>query len=114
MLDFIRKTYLFGLGLTTVTKERIEEIVDDLVSRGEVAEKDRPHVMEDLLKRAREEQQKFSASVKETVRNAIGELGIPSRKSFDDLARRVEELEQQSHSHGRRAKSDDDSTAPGA
>ena len=114
MLDFIRKTYLFGLGLTTVTREKIEEIVDELVSRGEVAEKDRSHVMEDLLKRAREEQQKLSAAVKETVRNAIGELGIPSRKAFDELARRVDEIERQSHSHGRRAESGDDSTAPDA
>jgi polyhydroxyalkanoate synthesis regulator phasin len=114
MLDFIRKTYLFGLGLTTATREKIEEIVDELVRRGEVAEKDRPHVLEDLLKRAREEQHKLSASVKETVRSAIGELGIPSRRAFDELARRVEELERQSHAHGGRAKSDDDSTAPDA
>ena len=45
MLDLLRKTYLAGLGLTTLTREKMEELVDELVKRGEVAEKDRgiPH-----------------------------------------------------------------------
>lgn len=112
MLDAIKKTYLLGLGLATVTREKVEEIVDELVRRGEVAEKDRPHVVQDFMERARDEQHRFTTSVKETVQKVIGELGLPKHTQFEDLLRRVEDLEKKAHAHKMNAdKAGDDSTA---
>ena len=99
MIDVIKKTYLLGLGLATVTREKVEEVVDELVKRGEVAEKDRPHVIQDFMERAREEQRRLGATVRETVQKVVGEVGPPSRAQFEDLLRRVENLEKQSHAH---------------
>lgn len=93
MFDILKKTYLAGLGLALLTKEKTEELVDELVAKGEVAEKDRKKVTEDLLSRAREEQQKFSQAVKENVRKVLGEMKFPSRSNWEDLNKRVEELE---------------------
>ena len=99
MLDAIKKTYLLGLGLATLTREKVEEIVDDLIRRGEVAEKDRPHVVQDFMERARDEQRRFTSTVKETVQKVIPDLGLPGRSQFEDLLRRVENLEKQAHGH---------------
>lgn len=93
MLQFLRKTYLLGLGLASVTRERLEEVVDELVKRGEVAEGDRQKVLDDLLERAKEEQKKLSTSVKEGVQKVVGEMGIPTRKEFSDLVERVAHME---------------------
>jgi polyhydroxyalkanoate synthesis regulator phasin len=99
MLDLLRKTYLAGLGLASLTREKMEEIVDELVKRGEVAEKDRRTVLEDLLKRAREEQRHFSQSIREGVRKVVGEMRVPSREQYSELLKRIEELEKRAHSH---------------
>jgi polyhydroxyalkanoate synthesis regulator phasin len=93
MFDILKKTYLAGLGLALLTKEKTEELVDELIAKGEVAEKDRRKVTEDLLNRAKEEQQKFSQAVKENVRKVLGEMKFPSRSNWEDLNKRVEELE---------------------
>ncbi len=111
MLDILKKTYLAGLGLATLTREKVEELVDELVRRGEVAEKDRPHVVQDLLDRARDEQKKLSSSIQDTVRKVIGELGVPTRKEYRDLVSRVETLESKTTAHG--SGSGDDSTSSG-
>lgn len=93
MLDLLKKTYLVGLGLASLTREKVEELVDELVKRGEVAEKDRRQVLEDLLNRAREEQQRLGNYISETVHRVVGERGTPSRDQFEQLLKRVEELE---------------------
>ncbi len=98
MLDLLKKTYLVGLGFASLTREKVDEVVDELVKKGEVAEKDRKQVFEDLMARARDEQQKFSQSVKETVQKVIREVGGPSRQAFEDLVKRVDDLEGHSHS----------------
>jgi len=112
MLDLMKRTYLLGLGLASLTRERVETLVDELVKKGEIAEKDRPHLIQDLLERAREEQKKMSSSVRDTVQRVIGELGVPTRDKFEELIRRVEELERRAHQH--EAGPSDDSTTPDA
>jgi polyhydroxyalkanoate synthesis regulator phasin len=96
MFELLKKTYLAGLGLATLTKERIEEIVDELVKRGEVAEQDRRKVVDDLLGRAREEQQKLT----QKITDVISDLRLPSRERWEDLVRRVENLEKQAQAGG--------------
>ena len=93
MLDLLKKTYLVGLGFASLTREKVDEVVDDLVKKGEVAEKDRKQVFEDLMARAKDEQQKFSQSVKDAVRKVMREIGGPSKQAFEDLVKRVEDLE---------------------
>jgi polyhydroxyalkanoate synthesis regulator phasin len=96
MFELLRKTYLAGLGLATLTKERIEEIVDELVKRGEIAEQDRRKVLDDLLSRAREEQRRLTQKITEVV----GDMRLPSKERWDDLVRRVENLEKQAQAAG--------------
>jgi len=95
MLEILRKGYLIGIGLASLTREKIEEVVDELVRRGEVAEKDRPRVIEDLMTRMRDEQKRLSSSVKDTVQRVVGEMGMPTRQQFDELLQRLEKLEKQ-------------------
>jgi polyhydroxyalkanoate synthesis regulator phasin len=96
MFELLKKTYLAGLGLATLTKERIEEIVDELVKRGEIAEQDRRKVVDDLLGRAREEQQKLTQKITEVV----SDLRLPSKERWEDLVRRVENLERRAQAGG--------------
>ncbi len=106
MLDLFRKGYLVGLGLASLTREKVEEVVDELVKRGEVAEKDRPGVVDDMITRMRDEQKRLTNMLRETAQKVIVDMGVPSRQQFDELLRRVERLEQAAHSRKTTAKND--------
>jgi len=93
MSDLLKKTYLLGLGLASLTREKVEEMVDELVKKGEVAEKDRRQVMSDILDRAREEQQKLTETIKDGVQKVVGEMRVPSRTQYEALLKRIDELE---------------------
>ena len=93
MFDFLKKTYLFGLGLASLTKEKVEELVDDMITRGEVAEKDRSKIIEDMINRVQEEQEKLFKTVRNYVKKAVHDMGLPTRDEYLELQKRVEELE---------------------
>jgi polyhydroxyalkanoate synthesis regulator phasin len=99
MFELLKKSYLAGLGLATLTKERIEEIADELVKRGEIAEQDRRKVIDNLLVSAREEQQKLT----QRITQVVSDLRLPSNQSWEDLVSRVENLEKQAQA-GRETK----------
>ncbi len=93
MTDLLRKTYLLGLGLASLTKEKVEEVVDELVQKGEVAEKDRGDILSDLWARAREEQHRLTETVRDNVKSIVSDMRMPSRAQYDALLKRVEDLE---------------------
>lgn len=93
MIDLLRRTYLAGLGLASLTGEKIEEIVEDLVKKGEVAEKDRKKLVEELIAKGREQREQLTESVKDTVQKVVYELKIPRRDQYEELLKRIEDLE---------------------
>ena len=58
-MDIIKRTMLLGLGLASLTKERAEGMVDDLVKRGEAARQDRFKAVDGLLKEAEKQEEKL-------------------------------------------------------
>ncbi len=106
MFDLIKKTYLAGLGLVSMTTEKVEELVDDLIKRGEVAEKDRSKAVNDIINRVQEEQEKLFKTVRDYVKKVVHDMGLPTRDEYVELQKRVEELERKLN-----AKQDDGPTA---
>ncbi|RPJ53737.1 MAG: hypothetical protein EHM23_30360 [Acidobacteria bacterium] len=98
MFDLFRKGYLVGLGLASLTREKVEEVVDELVKRGEVAEKDRHGVVDEMITRMRDEQKRLTNMLRETAQKVVVDMGVPSRQQFDELLNRVEKLEHAAHS----------------
>jgi len=40
-MDFIKKSMLIGVGLATLTREKVEQAIDELIKKGEMSENDR-------------------------------------------------------------------------
>jgi polyhydroxyalkanoate synthesis regulator phasin len=93
MFDLFKKTYLAGLGLASMTREKMEEVADELVKRGEIAEKDRGRIIEDMMKQMQKEQDKLFKKVREYVKSAIRESDLPTRDEYNGLHMRIIRLE---------------------
>lgn len=84
MESVIKKFLLGGIGLATITRERLEELVNELVQRGELAEDQRSKFIKDLMARSSENIHKVMDKV------TTGPLTEPTNK-----AERIDELEDQ-------------------
>ena len=92
MFELIQKIILAGIGTATITKEKVEGLVDELVKRGQVASEERPKIVQDLLARAEESERVLEEKVQKSVEKAIGRLGIPTKAGLDVLNERIDQL----------------------
>lgn len=92
-MDIIKKAMLLGLGVISLTKEKAEELVDDLIKRGEVTREERFKMVDKLLKEAEKQEEELFGKISETVQKVITDLGLPTKKELDEISKRLEEIE---------------------
>ncbi|GAA0401477.1 phasin family protein [Paenibacillus motobuensis] len=93
MSDLLKKAISLGWGLTIVSKEKIEGIVDELVRRGELAPSESKQLVERLIDKGAEEQDRFKELINEQVRSVMQGMGLATVKEVEELKGRVAELE---------------------
>ncbi len=91
-----KKAFLIGLGATAVTMEKVQELANELVERGEMSQNDAKHFSEDLKNRAMKEKEQFESKVKETVdsymKATVKNLGLVSRDEWESLKKEVSSM----------------------
>ena len=93
MLEFIKKAVFIGAGLASMTAEKIEEAVAEIVRKGEISEKQGRELIQDLKDRSGKARKDLGDRVEKMIEEALQRLKIPTRKEVDDLKARVEALE---------------------
>ena len=87
MESVIKKFLLGGIGLATISKERLEELVGELVQRGELAEDQRSKFIKDLMQKSTQNIHKVMDKV------TTGPLVDPTKPAAK--AERIDDLEDQ-------------------
>jgi polyhydroxyalkanoate synthesis regulator phasin len=93
-MDIIRKTMLLGLGLLSLTKEKAESMVDDLVRRGEIASEDKFKAVDSLLKEAEKQEEEFTRKMTGSVHKVMGDLGVPTKQDIDEILKTLKSIEE--------------------
>lgn len=93
MSDLLKKAISLGWGLTIVSKEKVEGIVDELVRRGELAPSESKQLVERLIDKGAEEQDRFKELINEQVKSVLQSMGLATVKEVEELKGRVAELE---------------------
>lgn len=91
--DIIERTFLAGMGAAAVTKDRIQDLVEELVSRGQINAEEGRDVVERLVSRSRDEARSVLRKADSSLRGAYRELGLGSRRDLEEMAVRLEQLE---------------------
>lgn len=94
MKDLIDRLFTLGLGIAAVSKEQAEKLVDELVEKGNMAKTEASDTIDELLKKGKEAQQKWESTMDEKLNRVIREANLVSRKDFEELQNRVQELEE--------------------
>jgi polyhydroxyalkanoate synthesis regulator phasin len=82
-----------GLGLVTITREKAEELVSELVKRGELSSEEGKDALNNIANRMQEEKDKLRQRVQDQVENIISSMNLVRRSELDEVRRRLEQLE---------------------
>ena len=95
MADFIKNAVLAGLGLISLTSEKAEEFAKELIKRGELTENEKAKFVKDVLDQSEKTKTEIEQKIEKTVETILSRINIPSRKEFEELKNKVEELSRQ-------------------
>ena len=93
VLEMIRKSMLASLGAAVVTKEKVEEATKRWVDEGKISKDEAERLAQDLVESGRHQWEDIQEKMTETVRKGLDSFDIGSKKEFQDLKERVENIE---------------------
>ena len=94
MQDFLRKVFNLGLGVFSVTKEKVEEIVKELVKKGEVSQEEGKKLVNELLEKGEKTRKELEAQIEKIVKGIIERLDLATRKELNELKSEIEQLKE--------------------
>ncbi|MCE5169058.1 polyhydroxyalkanoate synthesis regulator [Paenibacillus profundus] len=93
MSDLLKKAVSLGWGLTMASKEKVENLVDELVKRGELAPAESKEWINRLIEKGEKEQAEFKTMIQEQVKRKLQEMDVPVKSELAALEARIAELE---------------------
>jgi polyhydroxyalkanoate synthesis regulator phasin len=93
IFEMIKKSMLASLGAAVVTKEKVEEATKRFVDEGKISKEEAERLAQDLVDSGQHQWDEIQAKITETVRKGLDTFDIGSKKEFQDLKQRVENLE---------------------
>lgn len=98
-MSILKNTVLASIGIIDVTMAKAEEIVDQLIKKGEVNDSDRKKAVMELVERAEKTTAKLTervgkeaGRVQHEVQAAIDKLNLVKRNDLQDLEKKVDDL----------------------
>lgn len=98
MFNSFEKSINLGLGLLVHSREKIEELVEELVSKGEVAKKDARQFAGELVQRIEEQREELEKLIQSEVTKAMENVNVTTREDSvtkDEISKIVSEQIQQ-------------------
>jgi len=92
-MSMIEKALYLGLGVFSVTRERLEKVVNELMEKGEISREEVGQVVEDLIKRGEEEKKAIRKLIQEEMGGLKKDLSVSTQSELEQLKERIEELE---------------------
>lgn len=93
MLDLVKKTLLIGAGLAVVTADKMKELTDELVRRGEISEQEAREALTELKQKTQQAKEDWEEKIERSVKAMMKRMDIPSRQDLDELKERLAKLE---------------------
>jgi polyhydroxyalkanoate synthesis regulator phasin len=85
--------FLAGVGAVALTKDRTEELVEELVGRGKVSREDARTIVDDVVGRWRSEALRVGERAGATFSGLFRDLGLVTRREYEELELRLAQLE---------------------
>lgn len=94
MSNLFEKSINLGLGAFVYSREKVEELVEELVNKGEIAKKDARQFASELVKKGEEERNELKKLIGDEVAEALNQLNLAKKEDIvtkDEISQIVRE-----------------------
>jgi len=95
MIDLIKKAVLTGVGVASLTKDKIEDLAKELIDKGEMSEQEGEKLVQEMLGRAEESRETMKSQTESVVQNAISKMKLARVEDVELLKTEIERLREE-------------------
>lgn len=92
LLETARKVLLAGIGAVALAQEEIEEFVNKLVERGEIAEKDGRKLVREVMDKRKKDAEKAEDELAKRVEEILDRMNVPTKGDIEVLGDKIAAL----------------------
>jgi polyhydroxyalkanoate synthesis regulator phasin len=90
--ELLRKALLAGIGAVAIAQEEIDDLVEKLVERGEIAEKDGKKLIHEITEKRKRQTKKTEDQVSKRIEDVLDRMSVPKKADIDALGEKINEL----------------------
>ncbi len=98
MSDMVRKMGLFGIGVISLTQEKIEEFSQEMIKKGELSKEEGKKFVKDVLSEKEKQMKDIENKINKRVKETLEKSGVVMKSDLSALERKIEKLEKTVHS----------------
>lgn len=91
--DIFKRAALMGIGIMSLTEEKLKELVKELETKGEVGEKEGKKLLKDLMARADKGKKIVEENIKKGIKDYLAKVNIANKEDLIKIEKRVNGLE---------------------
>jgi poly(hydroxyalkanoate) granule-associated protein len=91
-VGMVHKVLLASVGAIALAQEEIEDFVNKLVERGELAEKDGRKMVQEVMTRRKKEAEKAEEQMNQRIEELLTRMNVPTKADIDALGEKVTAL----------------------
>ncbi len=94
LFDAARRVVLAAIGAVALASDEVENFINRLVERGEIAEKDGRKLLKEVTERTQKQMKPAEKQVEKRLETMLDNLNIPTKTDIEALSEKVAELSQ--------------------
>ena len=103
MIDLIKKIVFTGVGLASLTKDKVEALGKDIAEQAKLSEKEGKELLDELMKKSEESRKEVAGQVDKFVKESLEKMNLATRDDLLELEKKVQALSEALKNQGGKA-----------
>ena len=92
MIELIKKIMFTGVGMASLTKEKISALANEIIEKGKLSEKEGKELLDELMKKSDAAQKELEVRTEKLVQESLKKMNLASRADLLKLEKQLHKL----------------------
>ncbi len=92
LYEAARKVLMAGIGAVALAQDEVENFINKLVERGELAEKDARKLLDEVASKRKETTQKAESQMEKRLEDILSRMNVPTKSDIQALSEKIAAL----------------------
>ncbi len=94
MQDLLKKVVSLGFGALVVSKDKIEDVVNEFVKKGELGQEEGKNLVNELIEKGEASVNEVEVKIEKMVKSVTEKLDLPTRKELNEIKSEIEQIKE--------------------